>query len=124
MGKYFDDADDVTKELAKTIMTARGIDNPDLAMVMARAGEGASEIVMGAIQTAQATGKTDDNMQMAARLKVVGGELETLNKKYATAKENNQLRDLVGLKNKISALATEQATLQQAINMSKVAGDG
>lgn len=121
MGEYFKNADSVTQELAKTIMKARNIDDEDLATVMAKAGEGAADIVANALKTAQATGKPGPNLQLAARLKIVNGELETLNTKYGKAKENNQLQDLIGLKNKISALATEKATLETSLNLAKVA---
>jgi hypothetical protein len=121
MGVIYDSLDDVTRTLADTIAETKGLDK-ELAAIAAKAGEGADAAITGALNVARAAGDPDKNMQAAARIKIIDGDLEELTTKYDGAVKNNQLRDLVGLKRRITELGQEKATLQSAINLSKVAG--
>jgi hypothetical protein len=121
MGTIYDSLDDVTKALADVIAETRGLDK-NLSAIAAKAGEGADEVIANALNVARASGDPDKNMQMAARIKILDGELEGLNARYKTAVEVNNVTDLIPLKNQISVRDRERAALTEAIALAKVAG--
>jgi hypothetical protein len=135
MGIY-DDLEPGAKKLADTLIDTRKMEK-ELAAVVAKAGEGAADVVVGAMATAKAAGVTeqaakgaaggaggggtDEDLATAARITVLNDQKTELATAYAAAVGNNQLADLIGLKNRITQTNQELSTLEAAQALAKVA---
>jgi hypothetical protein len=115
MGVIYDGLDEVTKQLANTLVETKGMEK-ELAAIAAKSGAGSETVIMDAINTAKATGTPDKNMQAAAQLKAINGELEDVSKQYNDAVKAGNLRALIPLKNSLAKLNGEKATLELLIN--------